>query len=565
MRASLLRPVVLVLALALVSVSRLAAAPPTASRAGVAEPELPRVYVDTTPPATSGRTRAVAAGGDLQAALNDARAGDVITLEAGATFAGPFTLPDKPGSDWIVVRTSAPDSALPPPGTRIDPSFARLMPKLMAASGPVITTAPGAHHYRFVGLEIRPRDGVFLHNLMLLGQTGTSLDKIAHHLVVDRCYLHGDPKKGTRRGIALNSRHTAVIDSYLSDFKEVGADSQPFAGWNGPGPFKIVNNYLEGAGENVMFGGGDPSIADLVPSDIEIRRNHVAKPLSWKTDDPSYAGTHWTVKNLLELKNARRVLIDGNLFERNWADAQVGFAILFTVRNQDGSAPWSAVQDVTFVNNIVRHTGSGMNISGRDFTWPSGSQQTMRIRVDNNLFVDVGGPAWGGEGRLFQIVHGVAHLTIEHNTALQTGAIIVSEGAPNQGFVFRNNLTPHNDYGIAGGNTGVGNLTLRTYFPDAAFAKNVLLGPWPSRSGATPAMYSAYRGNFFPPAVDKVGFVDRAAGNYRLAGSSPYRRAGTDGKDIGADVDALRDAAAADKSNAGIARAQSAGCCRKGG
>ena len=78
-------------------------------------------------------------------------------------------------------------------------------------------------------------------------------------------------------------------------------------------------------------------------------------------------------------------------------------------------------------------------------------------------------------------------------------------------------------------------------------------------------MYSAYRGNFFPPAVDKVGFVDRAAGNYRLAGSSPYRRAGTDGKDIGADVDALRDAAAADKSNAGIARAQSAGCCRKGG
>ena len=35
-----------------------------------------------------------------------------------------------------------------------------------------------------------------------------------------------------------------------------------------------------------------------------------------------------------------------------------------------------------------------------------------------------------------------------------------------------------------------------------------------------------------------VGFVDRAGGNYRLADSSPYKRAGTDGKDPGVDLDA---------------------------
>jgi len=58
----------------------------------------------------------------------------------------------------------------------------------------------------------------------------------------------------------MNSRHTAVIDSHLSDFKEVGADSQAIAGWNSPGPFRIENNYLEAAGENVMFGGADPAI-----------------------------------------------------------------------------------------------------------------------------------------------------------------------------------------------------------------------------------------------------------------------------------------------------------------
>jgi len=129
------------------------------------------------------------------------------------------------------------------------------MPKLVASSGSVITTAPGAHHYRFTGIEISPTPGTFLYNLILLGSPDGSAAGLPHDIIFDRSYLHGDPAKGTRRGIALNSRATAVIDFHLSDFKEVGADSQAICGWNGPGPFKIVNNYLEGAGENVIVVG----------------------------------------------------------------------------------------------------------------------------------------------------------------------------------------------------------------------------------------------------------------------------------------------------------------------
>ncbi len=47
-------------------------------------------------------------------------------------------------------------------------------------------------------------------------------------------------------------------------------------------PFKIVNNYLEGAGENVLFGGPIPRSRIWFRPDIEIRRNHIAKPLTWK-------------------------------------------------------------------------------------------------------------------------------------------------------------------------------------------------------------------------------------------------------------------------------------------
>jgi uncharacterized protein (TIGR03437 family) len=42
-------------------------------------------------------------------------------------------------------------------------------------------------------------------------------------------------------------------------------------------------------------------------------------------------------------------------------------------------------------------------------------------------------------------------------------------------------------------------------------------------------------GNFYPLQVTDVGFVDYAAGNYQLSASSPYRNAGTDGKDVGVD------------------------------
>ena len=98
-------------------------------------------------------------------------------------------------------------------------------------------------------------------------------------------------------------------------------------GWGGIGPFKIVNNYLEGAGENVLFGGGDPTIRDLVPADIEVRHNYMAKSLSWKRGESGYAGTSWSIKNIFELKNARRVLVDGNVLEYNWEESQNGFAV----------------------------------------------------------------------------------------------------------------------------------------------------------------------------------------------------------------------------------------------
>jgi cellulose synthase/poly-beta-1,6-N-acetylglucosamine synthase-like glycosyltransferase len=474
-------------------------------------------------PSGSATVRHASNGAELQKALSDAQPGDTIALTGGATFEGPFHLPKKDGSDWIEIRPDFDDAEIGPTGVPVQPSARRPLPRLRSGSDSVIVADSGAHHYRLVGLDIAPDAGVFLTNVILFGSGSQTAADVPHDLDVERCVVHGDATKGSRRGIALNGAEIRVADSFFRDFKEVGADSQAIAGWNGPGPFHILNNQLEGAGENVLFGGADPSIDGLIPSDIEVRGNRFVKPLSWRQGDRTYAGTHWSVKNLFELKNARRVVVDSNLFAFNWVDAQNGFAVLFTVRNQDGASPWSAVTDVTFTNNIVMHAPAGINILGTDDI--NHSAFAERIIIRNNLFEDIGGQ-WTN-GRLLQVLNGARNVTFDHNTAFQTDTVLFGgDTAPNPGFVFTNNIAPHNQYGIIGGSTAIGSASIDRYFPGGVFKGNVIAG---GRADVYPG------GNFFPPSMAAVGFIGQRGATYQLAPSSLFKGHATDGADPGVD------------------------------
>jgi hypothetical protein len=431
------------------------------------------------------------AGDDLAAALERAQRGDEIVLEAGATYTGPFDLPPKSGEGWITIRSSELDRGLPPAGQRVDPSHAKLMPKLESAADSVLRAGPRSGGYRFVGLEIRPAAGQFLQNVVLLGHDATTLDDVPGPFAFDRCYIHGDAKVGSRRGLALNSSATSVEGCYLSDFKEVGADSQAIGGWNGPGPFRIVNNHLEGAGENVMFGGADPAIEGLVPSDIVIRGNLLTKPVEWRD------GARWSVKNILELKNARRVAIEDNVLENCWAAGQNGFAVLLTPRNQDGKAPWSTVEDVKIEGNIIRGAGGGVNILGHDDAAESGRLQ--RVAILGNLFLDIDGKRWGGPGTLFQILSGTQDLAIERNVAFHSGHFIMADGEPNRRFVFRSNLVSQNELGLVGSGAAPGVATLERYFPGSTFRDNVIVG-------GNKRLYP--RGNQFRASADPEAYRD---------------------------------------------------------
>lgn len=474
------------------------------------------------PPTTTGSVISVPAGGDLQAAINSARAGDTILLQPGATYTGVFELPNKSGNDYITIRSAAPDSALPGANTRITPAYRSQLPRLVSVAGmAVILTQPGAHHYRLQFLELT--SGWEGSDILQLGDgsAGQSLNTIAHDLVVDRCYLHGDATRGQKRGIALNSASTTIVNSYFSDIKSSESDAQAIAAWNGPGPYVITNNYLEASGENVMFGGSDPTIQGLVPSDITLTKNTITKQPSWRNQG-------WTVKNLIELKNARRVTIDGNIIEYNWAAAQIGYGIVLTPRNQDGTAPWSVVRDVTVTNNVIRHVAGVFNILARDYThW---SEPLYNVTIRNNLIYDLSGANWGGQGR-FLLSTGGDTVTIDHNTIFTDGSSVIYAGDnPVTSFTFTNNILPNNAWAIMGTGASAGSGTLNTFFPNATFLNNIIVA-------APAAQYPT--GNYYPASMTAVGFVDFNGGNFRLSTNSIYRNGATDGTEVGVRYDLL--------------------------
>ncbi len=456
----------------------------------------------------------VAPGDDLQQMLNQAKPGDTLVLPAGTAFVGQFQLPKKSGTGVITIQTSA-LSKLPPANQRVGPDDAANMPRIISPSGsPSIVAAPGASNYRFVGIEFVSKPGTYSTGLVELGALdATRVSDLPDSIEFDRVYMHGDPTVGGKRGILIDATNVTVRNSYFSDFKSKDQDTQAVALCNTPGPARIVNNYLEATGENVMLGGCPNGIPRVTPSDITISHNYHFKPLNWQAEK-------WGVKNLLELKIGRRVRIDGNILENNWVSAQAGFALQFTVRtdgvDQNGQ-PYGLIEDVSFTNNIVRNSPLGINISGTEGTGGVGHNLVFR----NNVFYGIG-------ARLFQFASSAANVTVDHNTALGTDSFIYGDSFVSNGFVFTNNIVSHGSYGILFSGSGIGNVTIKAYLPNASIAGNVLIG---AKTDQYPAK------NFFPPAADAVGFVDLSGDDLRLAAKSPYKGKALDGKDPGADMD----------------------------
>jgi hypothetical protein len=455
-----------------------------------------------TPSSAGVATLTVRAGEDLQAALNAAQPGDEVVLEAGATFTGTFRLPRKGGV--VTVRSSG-----NLPARRLTPADAPLLATLRSGSSHAALLGENTANWRVIGLRFEPTtDG--LDNLIALQD--------ADNIELDRLLVVAPESIGQRRCVMGNGTRITLRRSHIAGcWAQTLQDSQAFAAWDGAGPYTIVDNYLEAASENVMFGGAPSRSASRIPSDIRIEGNHFSKRPEWK-------GRARAVKNLLELKSARRVIIRDNVFERNWTDAQGGTAILITPRNDSGA--WAVVEDVLFERNVVRETEGLIAILGYDGYGSSG--QATRITIRHNLLV--------GSGVFLTIGGEAGTVVVDHNTIEQgynfatmyfgdvwpTGTAGPRTAAyAVESLTVTNNLAHHRDYGLWT-EAGIGTAGLQGITRRYVWTHNVLAGG--------PADYRYPEVTWRPTVSEHRANFN---GDYTLVPGSAYRGASTAGQDLG--------------------------------
>jgi hypothetical protein len=459
-------------------------------------------------------TVTINAGDNLQAALDAAPAGAIVTIPPGATFAGNYVIRKS-----LTLRTAG-----PLPDRRMNRTDVLGILRTSTTT-PALRCEQGTTGISIVGIRLESRTTIG-NGIGSALECGTATETIRERqpadILIDRVVVQGNPAGGTRRGLSLHVARLTLTRSYIYDVVMDGFETQAVWMMNGPcAPCTIVDNYLEASGENFMIGGDDPRIVDLVPSDVLFEGNTVTRPPAWRAQP-------WDVKNLFEIKNGRRITVRKNLFEHHWAGAQPGAAILITPRNQYGRAPWTVVEDVVFEHNIVRNVGSGFNLLGDDNEQPS--QRTQRVTFRHNLIL-VDRVTWGGDGRCLMVGRAPQLVTWDHNTCLSNGSSAVYSYRGGTSLTsadarWTNSIFQHNAYGFFGDGAAPGTSSLTAFYPGATWASNVVSG--------APNVYPA--GTLRPTTTQFSTFVGPDG---RLLPGHPYSNAATDGTDLGVDYAAL--------------------------
>lgn len=391
---------------------------------------------------------------ELQTALDSSA---TRILVRPGTYSGNFILKPK-STNTVVIGTDFEG--------RAKPNY--IFPTLHAKDKFISTLQilPNSHDYSFNGIEFT---GVALdRNVIECGVGAVTAQELPRNITFNKCWIHGTDAPFGHRGIYFDAINGIITSCLFSDFVEQGRDSNAIGIFQG-GPYLIENNQFEASGEGILIGGVDPKIPGMIPNNIIIKNNTFFKPLAWKpvyTDGKLTSGYPGSVKNMFELKNAEKVTISNNIFENVWIDAQSGSGIVFTVRNQDGAAPWSNIRDVLFINNIVKNVpGSSINILATDNNHPSGLME--RVYVRNNLFLNCANG--------IQIGDGGANLEFTNNVFLGIkGKFLSFYGKPLTAFKFNKNFAAPGEYGIAGDSTTLGTPSLEKFAPGYEFLGNTI-------------------------------------------------------------------------------------------
>jgi hypothetical protein len=545
---------------------------------GVAELPKACYYTGLDGAPSPGKQIHVEPKSDLASAVDHAKCGDTLLLPAGSSF-DVSSFPSKKCDDqhYVTIRTDAPYTKLPAEGTRISPAWSGIasLPGRPAfaqpAGGPakllaVIVTkrpagVPVGDHVRFVGIEWTTAPGADISRMVSVEH--------GNHIIFDRDWIHPAEGAEVAHGISFidGAQMVAVVNSYISGLNCIArtgkcTDATAVGGGKGDEPIatiKIYNNFLESSGENILFGG---NAATQVPTDLEIRRNHLFRPMLWKEGEPGYtaaaSGQPFIVKNNFELKSAIRVLFEANLLENTWGGfSQTGYSILLTPKSQQNQCPVCRVNDVTIRFNRIRNVAGVFQIANAAAKTGGFSADGGRYSIHDVFADDVHDKDYKGPGNFLVLISWeppLHDIQIDHVTAFATGKLlaILNTGAKLKNFSITNSIfsvgadRPISSAGggpesCAGKSQAVGGqAVLESCFDPYKFENNLII----SGRGSFP------KGNFVVSSAGDAAIRDlkdtiakdprpcheKGPGCGKISRGA---RSASDGRDLGADIDAV--------------------------
>ena len=453
----------------------------------------------------------------------------------------------------------------------------------------IFKTEANSHHWRMEGLEFTQPKALNPESSWVTMNYFYS-DPTSHDIILDRNYVHGlgYPNK-VWYGLFLNGKNVAAVNNYFNEIHQwtnagtVDTESHAIYSY-GPGPARIENNsFINVIGITVYFPGDTSVASNQYASDVEIRGNYFYKSERYIYGNPANVENKlYQTRHHLELKRGRRFLVEGNIFDGNWAHINQGALIALTTRGTPTTeAPTGdmGITDITFRNNVLRNAPNGIILLAHDDHADNEQQiETARLSFTNNLFYNIDGTKWytpvgsggcctfGQAGSPFWLFWGIEDVTVTHNTVYRnigTNPKIISfqEGgtAASEGFSFKDNIV-YSTIGLPMGKDGgpaqrYGIDALNYIFQASGgyeWQKNVIV---PFGSGAlTPEsanmpltdLWTALEAD----AQSQAGFIDALNGNFGLLSSSPFKGKASDGKDPGVDL-ALLSAAIANTVSGG--------------
>lgn len=213
---------------------------------------------------------------NLQAAINTAAAANTaertITMPSGFVAAGPIEMPVPIAGKYITLAWA---SLATPANSRVAAAGMANAPTITAPSSGGTTspalrtpaTAPSSppHHYRIQGIHFRKDDETKpLQSLLSLGTDSgggqTTVAKIAHHFIVERCWFDGGSSSTSQvtNGIRVYADYVTIKDSLIAEFRLIGAgvDAAAISLSAGQGPYAFWNNTMVATSENFNIAGG---------------------------------------------------------------------------------------------------------------------------------------------------------------------------------------------------------------------------------------------------------------------------------------------------------------------